>query len=167
MKITAFVLILIFLSACTQKNPNPEQSDPIYKDLKVELDIATKALEDEQKNMLSLEKEKDQAVPQTGQIKYAMKKIYDSEHKIDMLKQQKLYFEIKVEERAQQARRAYEESLKPGAKPWPDPKEIEEYEAIERLQRAKFDWDRNKGMKKAVPRGTDKKPAPPAEEGRE
>ena len=49
MKYLLIALFTIFLVSCDKKDPNPELSDEIYKDYVQELDIATKALEAEEK----------------------------------------------------------------------------------------------------------------------
>jgi hypothetical protein len=162
MKYLIIAALLLFFSSCNPKNPHPEQLDEVYLDLVAELDIANKSAEAEEKNLANLIKERDQAVPQTGQIKFANKKISDSEAKLNGLKQQKLYFEIKIEQRIHADKRNYEESLKEGGKPWPDKDEIALYKSVVKFQREKLQWDKTKGIKKNVPRGTDKKPETPA-----
>ncbi len=149
--------ILMFLFACTPGDPQPELADPIYKDLAVELDIARKNLDLEDKNLKTLLKEKAAAIPQTGQVKFATKKVYDSQEKIIVLAQRVQYFEISLSQRASLAKLKYNESLAPGGKPWPDPQELAMYASVTKFQRDKLLWDRNKGVKKDVPRGTDKK----------
>lgn len=156
MKYLNIMAIVLLFAACSQQNSNPELLDVIYLDLKAELAIADTALSAEEKNLLSLLKEKNMAVPQTGQIKFANKKIVDSEAKINALKQQKLFFEIKMETRLKHDQIKYQESLRPGGKPWPDTEEAALYNSVVKFQRDKIAWDRNKGLKKLVPRGTKK-----------
>lgn len=157
MKYIVIATISLFFAACNSKNAHPEQLDSIYKDLATELDIANKSLAAEEKNLSALLEEKALAVPQTGQIKFANKKIADSTNKINALKQQKLFFEIKVAQRLEHARAKYEESLRPGGEPWPDQKEAALYSSIAKFQRNKIFWEKNRGMKADVPRGTEKK----------
>lgn len=158
MKCLIFACLVLFFASCNSKNPHPEQLDEIYLDLVAELGIADKALEAEEKNLATLIKERDQAVPQTGQIKFANKKVADAESKVNSLKQQKLYFEIRIEQRKHEAAQKYEQSLKEGGKPWPDKEEVALYKSVVKFQRDKLAWDKTKGIKKDVPRGTDKKP---------
>lgn len=157
MKYLFFIAFALFLTACNKKNPTPELQDEIYKDLIQELDIATKALEEQEKTVASLEKEQQTAIPQTGQVKYATKKVYDAQAKVDVLKQQKQFFEIKIELRKHHVRQRYEESLRDGGRPWPDPEEVKTYKAVTKLHRDKIEHQRNGG--RVVPRGTDEKPA--------
>lgn len=154
MKQLFFAFILFFLSSCTQKISNPELTDEIYKDLIVELDIVNKSLESEEKNLIVLNNELEAAVPQTGQIKFSRKKVYDAEGRIDVLKQQKQFFQIKIEQRMQYVRLRYDESLRKGGRPWPDKSEIDMYKAVVKFNRDKLEWERERGMKKLVPRGT-------------
>lgn len=156
MKFLIIAAFALFFTSCNSKNAHPEQLDSIYKDLVTELDIANKSLEEEEKNFASLLEEKSLAIPQTGQIKFANKKIADSQNKINSLKQQKLFFEIKVAQRLEHSHIKYEESLRPGGKPWPDQEEVSLYNSVTRFQRNKISWEKNKGMKTDVPRGTNK-----------
>lgn len=154
MKLLSFAFILVFMFGCEKKNPHPELLDPIYQDLVIELDIANKAIESEEAALVELAKEKALAVPQTGQIKYASKKVAEAQRRLEVLKQQKLYFDIKLEQRKAEALRRYEASLKPGGRPWPDPEEVENYRAVAKLQRDKIAWSQREKKKVDVPRGT-------------
>jgi len=158
MKLLTFALFLFFLG-CTKVDPHPETRDEIYNDLGQELDIATKSLESAEKGLLSAQEEAKKAIPQTGQIKYATKKVRNAEAFLSEMKQRKIYFDIKRERRKAYVQFRYQESLNAGGRPWPDPKEIEEYKDITKFNRDKLEWDRNKGMKKDVPRGTKSSPA--------
>lgn len=153
MKYLFFVLILSFFVSCDKKDPNPELSDEIFKDYVQELDVATKALDSEEKLYQGLLDEKRKVVPQTGQIKFVQKKIFESERRMDGLKQQKQFFSIKIELRKSDVRARYKESLAGGRK-WPDEEELALYRSAIKFQREKIAWDKNKGMKKNVPRGT-------------
>ena len=150
-----FILALV-LTSCTPKNEHPELVDEIYKDLVAELAIVTKSLAEEEKNLLTLNEELALAVPQTGQIKFSKKKVSDSLERITVLKQQKMYFEIKIEQRILYAQTKYRESLLPNGKPWPNIEEVETYKNLAKFRRDKIEWDKNKGIKKVVPRGTEK-----------
>ena len=143
MKCLIIIAVMAFLTACTQNDPHPEHTDGIYKDLVAELDLARRSLELEEKALSVLLKEKTLAVPQTGQIKFANKKIADTEEKIMIMKQ-----------RVEHAKIKYAESLRSGGRPWPDKEELDLYNSVTKFKRDKLAWDRNKGVKKTVPRGT-------------
>lgn len=160
MKPLLFIAFALILASCTKKNPNPELSDAIYMDLQEELGIADKALEDELKNLATLQKEKDDVVPQSGQVKYAIKKVEDSLARIDRLKQQKQFFEISLETRKHLVAERYEESLTEGGRPWPDETEIADYRTLIKIQRDKIAYDKVQGMRKYVPRGTTESSTP-------
>lgn len=156
MKTLILALFLISITSCNKSDPTPEIRDEIYTDLQTEFDIATKSLEAEEKSLEKLKKELDKAIPQTGQVKYATKKVRDSEDRLNELSQQKTYFEIKIERRKYEVRRRYQESLKKGGRPWPDAKEIEMYKTVTAFYRDKLHWEKTKGVKKKdVPRGTE------------
>ncbi len=154
MKILILAIFLVSISSCDKVDRTPETRDEIYTDLQTELEIANKSLESEQKNLEKLKRELDKAIPQTGQVKYATKKVRDSEDRLNILAQQKTYFEIKIERRKFEVQQRYQESLKKGGRPWPDQKEIEMYKTVTAFYRNKLNWEKTKGVKKDVPRGT-------------
>ncbi len=120
------VILLFLLASCNKPDPNPELKDPIYQDLlkrvkEMEGQIAeeTKTLE-EHKGALA------KVVPQTGQNKYAQKRVFDSENKLEHLKQLKKYLEIATESRKAKDALDYTRSMNKG-EPWPDPAEFKDY----------------------------------------
>lgn len=142
--------------SCVKTVANPEVSDEVYIDLQQELGLAAKTLEEEEKNLLSVKKEREATIPQTGQIKFSNKRVSDSEERVNTLRQQKLYFEIKLETRKEYVRDRYAESLRPGGRPWPDKKETDLYKAVMKFNKDKIAWDKDRGSKKPVPHGTSK-----------
>lgn len=142
------------MASCEKVDPSPELSDEIYKDLDTELSITSKNLDLEQKDLDKTLAEFSQAVPQTGQIKQIQKKIDSTKSKIDLLRQQKQFFEIRIEQRRGEVRKRYAESFRSGGRKWPDEAELAVYKSALKFNRDKIAWEKNKGMKKDVPRGT-------------
>lgn len=153
MKLIIIAFLIALFSSCTPKDPNPELSDPIFADFRKELDLVNKNIEaisaEYEDRVMSLKS----VVPQSGQLKAVQKKVFDSKNNVDRLKQQKQFFEIKAELRKKEVHARYLESFK-GGRPWPDPKEIAQFAAAKKLQKEKLEWERNKGVIKPVPRGT-------------
>ena len=114
MKKLFFILFYCFLTSCNKIDANPESSDVIYQDLQQELEVSVKGLESENKNLEKLLLEKDKVVPQTGQIKFSQKKIFETENTITKLKQQKQFFEIKLALRKNEVMDRYLESRRGG-----------------------------------------------------
>ncbi len=145
-----FLIVLGFLSlSCEKKNPAPELEDLIYMDLKQELDISTKQEADIAKQVLVDTQNYKKVLPQSGQSTPLRNKMSGSENLLEIVRQQKKYFEIKLEQRRRYVRQRYLESFKEGGRPWPDTKEIDDYRVRMKLQRSKFTKDAE-----AVPRGT-------------
>lgn len=153
-------LSLFFSVSCNKRDPNPELSDAIYADLKNELDIAQKNLATEESQNAKARAELDKVVPQTGQVKYASKRFFESNNNLNLYKQQVKYFEIALELRKNEAKSRYLESLTKTGRPWPDDKEIEDYKIRLKLQKAKLLWGKKPDPlektkdAKDVPRGT-------------
>ncbi len=163
-----FVLLAILLSfSCSKRDPNPELKDEIYSDLLAEREIMSKSVEAAEKELADLEKTIKEAVPQTGQAKSFSAKYFEGKNAFEKLKQQKQYFDIKVEERKLDVQDRYAESLRKDGRKWPDPEEVKIYKAKLKLYRDKITWDKNKGIVKNVPRGTEKKEAPKSEHSAE
>lgn len=177
----AFYLIMFcsLLVGCDKPNPHPEAMDPILADIESEI----KATEDSIKSaggelngfLLDLKKIK----PQTGQIKYAQKRVDETNSKLDKLKQMLQYWELKKKSRTLEARAAYLAAYKE-KKPWPDPNEYKQYLIQKKLRQAPLNWDVKKRMEAAgvgipikAPGGTSGGPsgehgdAPPAEKAAE
>ncbi len=167
MKKMIFVQFFLFLTAtglvsCNKRDPNPELSDTIYLDLKSELEIAQKNLAAEEAQHLRVAEELKAVVPQTGQNKFAVKRLFESDNNLDRYKQQVKYFEIAVALRKNQAKSRYLENLTSGGRPWPDQAEIDDYRARLKLQKAKLSWEKKPDPNekplpaetKDVPRGT-------------
>jgi hypothetical protein len=133
---SCFLMIL----GCNKPNPNPENLDPIYqfylseqKSLESQLTAEKKTLEE---NRAAIELVK----PQTGQIKYARKKVYDSEARVQQLEQRIKYLKIRSNSRLNDTREKYLRAFNEG-KPWPDPKEYEEFLVQKRLENAPKVWN--------------------------
>jgi hypothetical protein len=177
------VLISFFcvflLLGCEKPNPNPENIDPIYADLQKRQAEAHSQVEGAKKDLESHEKELQDAVPQTGQNKYALKRIEETKEKLNHLEQMELYYEFHVKSRLKDDRISYLKAYK-AKKPWPPPEEIEAYEATKRLEEAPRTWDARARLqqakqdlgvdmsfqlgRKASPGGAEKAAAPKKEE---
>lgn len=159
MRILSIFIITLLLVACNKPDPNPELKDEIYADLNTQLAETTHALEAEEKQLAEHQKAMSEVTPQTGQIKYAQKRVYESEDKINQLRQEKQWLALRAQERLKYTRKQYLNAFKKG-QPWPDPAEIEQYKAEMRLRKAKKDWDVKQRMQEAgVSVPGEKKPA--------
>ena len=160
--ITLLFMLLgsLALLSCNKRDLNPELSDTIYLDLKNEQEIAEKNLAAEESQYTKVTIELEKVIPQTGQIKNAKKRVFESGNNIDGYRQQLKYFQIAVEIRKNEARSRYLESLAAGGRPWPDQAEIDDYRIRLKLQKEKLGWGKKpepgkgKSDTKTVPRGT-------------
>lgn len=158
MKNCKIILILAFIScfllqSCKKKeDPNPELSDAIYLDLKSELDISTKQETDLKAQLVKDIQEYRNIPPQKGKSALARNKMSMSENLLNVIQQQKKFFEIRIEQRKIFVNQRYRESLQTRGRSWPDEKELADYKIRMKLQQDKFNWDT-----KNVPRGTEEK----------
>jgi hypothetical protein len=139
-KFAFFFIISLFLAACNKPEPNPELKDPIYQDFQTELSIVDKNLEGAKKQLAEHEATLAAVVPQTGQIKFAQKRVFDAQNVISTFEQQKKYWMIRAEQRRNYVRKKSMQAFQKGEK-WEDPTELEEYMTEKRLRAAKLHWD--------------------------
>lgn len=153
--ITLIILTLLVVTGCNKPDPHPELKDPIYADLNSRLGGVTAELNAETKTLEGHQAELAKVVPQTGQIKYAQKRVFESEAKITRLAQEKKYLELKIEARKSESRKSYMTAFKKG-ETWPDMAEYDAYKAELRLRNAKTTWDVKERMKAAGVLDSDK-----------
>jgi hypothetical protein len=140
LKIICFALILMFFTGCDKPNPEPEKLDPIYSELEKEAANVENEMKKAEKDLEGFEKDAKAVVPQTGQRKYAEKRVFEAKDKLEKLSQQKKYWEIKLESRKNWDRSHYLSAYNK-KETWPDPKEFEEYQIQRKLELAPRNWD--------------------------
>lgn len=142
MKNSLFALLIFIsfaISGCDKPNANPELEDPIYADLQKEYGIAKAAVASAKAAVAEHQKSINEAIPQTGQIKYAQKRFFEAEAALVKAEQMALYYEMRIESRLKWTKSAYLKAYNE-KKPWPDPAEFEEYKAQKALEQASKSW---------------------------
>ncbi len=160
LRITTLLIFSLFFIACDKPNPEPEKIDPIYADIQARLGAVTSQIKSAEKDLEDNKKEFEKVVPQTGQIKFAQKRVDDSDAALKKLQQMQLYWELKLKTRKNWAREQYLKAYNK-KEAWPDPKEYEEYIAQKKLEEAPTTWD----AKKRVSEYSKPPPAPKKEGG--
>jgi len=138
-----FCLLLfsaLLLIACNKPNPHPELADEIYLDLNSKVQETQKELEAAKKNFEEQKKELAAVVPQTGTIKYAQKRYFEAERKIQALEQEKKYLELKTASRKKYTQIEYQKAFKAG-KPWPTVEEVEAYRKYKEVSTVPPSWN--------------------------
>jgi hypothetical protein len=143
MRIFVLLLITIGLFGCNKPNPNPELSDDIYQDLQSQGAEVKKEAESEKKKLEGFKKDVEKAVPQTGEIKHAQKRYFESEMRVQKLEQLAKYYELKAEERKRYTKTEYLKAFKAG-KPWPTEDEILAYKQYKISSQVSPGWDSRK-----------------------
>lgn len=148
MKIIALIFIIFSLAACNKPDLNPELKDPIYSDLQSQLGSTTASLEAEKKKLEGFQKDLETVAPQTGQVKFAQKRVFESQALITKLGQEKNYLGLKLEQRKMAATISYRKAFEKKEE-WPDPKEFISYRAEQKLRTARRSWDVKDRIKEA------------------
>ena len=141
----SFSLLLV---ACDKPNPEPEKVDPIYLDMEKEAAETESQIKTAEKDLEGFQKDLENVVPQTGQIKYAEKRVSEATAKLEKLKQMRQYWEIRLETRKQWDRKQYLAAYK-AKKPWPESSEYEQYKIQRKLEQAPKSWNLKKRMEEA------------------
>ncbi len=140
------ILTSFFLLGCEKPNPNPELSDPIYLDLKAQTEELSKALEAEKKGLEEHLINLSKVVPQTGQIKYAQKRVSEAREKVQKIEQELRWFEVRTESRKNFSKKSYMSAWRK-KETWPDPKEFEEYKKMKDMRSIPLSWSLKKRYK--------------------
>lgn len=134
------VLLLIGLNlGCDKPDPYPEQRDPIYLDLSSQLSETTSLLAEAEKSLAEHEKALSEVSPQTGQNKFAQKRVFEAQNHLVKLKQLKQWLVMATKERKSLSSTNYLKAYKLKQN-WPNPAEFEQYKSEMRLRRAKRTW---------------------------
>jgi hypothetical protein len=145
-----FFVLFSLLVGCNQPNPHPETLDPIYSDIEKEKKEVDGAYAAEKKNLEDLQQDLLDVKPQTGQIKYAQKRILDSKERLNVLYQRKIYLQLRLETRLAQVSKDYLRAFEKGHV-WPDPKEYIEYKSQKSLERAPKIWSVSERISRSTP----------------
>lgn len=146
MRIYLILCISILLFGCDRPDPQPQLRDPIYLDIQSEITSLQQAFDSESKTLQEHQKTLSEVIPQTGQIKYAQKRVDESKAVLNKMAQELEYQRLKLQAQEKKARVSYKKAhnLKEA---WPNPTEWSEYQAEKRFRSAKKTWDVESRMK--------------------
>lgn len=149
----ALLLMVIFtVAGCRKEDPNPENLDPIYKDLKARSDNYEKELEETKKSIAELRKDLEKAEPRSIELKNIQRDLAKTQAKHDGADQLFRYYKIRAERRRLMGRKAYRAAFAQN-KEWPDPREYSDYLVNMRLHEVNLNWNAR------VPKLKDRTPA--------
>lgn len=145
---------LIFMTACKQRDPNPENKDPVYAELGKNLAEAKNDLVYVKSYLDEGLADLDLAKPQSGEYTVFKKRVDDGQKALALATQTVRMYEVRLEERKVYVQRRYLESLTEKGRKWPD--ESEAQEDLEKLRLLKKRFARVKDVIPStdVPRGT-------------
>lgn len=136
-----FITALLCLVGCRKPNPQAYLQDPIYKDLDSSQKAIISQITSEEATLAEAKANMEKAAPQTGQIKFAKKHYYDSLARLEKLKQQKIYYDVRIKSRESEALREYLDyyNQKKEAE-WPPKEAFDEYKAREEARAQQKVW---------------------------
>lgn len=136
----AILALLISLVGCTKEHPNPEQLDPIFKDLETRAAEHKKAHEEAKVNLEALREEEQKTAPNTIELKDVRREIAKTRKQILDNDQWARYYQIRAERRKIEGRIAYKKAFAKGEQ-WPPPGEYSDYLVNIRLRQAPLNWN--------------------------
>jgi Rad3-related DNA helicase len=160
-----FFMILL-LCACRKEDPNPENFDPIYSDLVKRQAADESELAEEKKKLAKALEDLQAALPNTIDLKNAMRDRDRSIALIDRLEQKTRFNKIRTERRRVEDKLNYHNAFVAN-KDWPDKTEYERYLANQRLLEAPRNWDAHLPKLFSRAPAAAKKPEKKAEGGEE
>lgn len=134
-----FFMILL-LCACRKEEPNPENLDPIYSDLMKRAASDEGDLAEEKKKLAKAFEDLQAALPNTIDLKNAIR---DRDHSLELiqrLEQKGRYSKIRAERRKVEDKVNYHNAFVAN-KDWPDKSEYQLYLANQRLIESPRNWD--------------------------
>jgi hypothetical protein len=151
-QLALLLMVILTLVGCRREDPNPENMDPIYKDLKTRADSYQKEVEESKKSIDELRKALEKAEPRSIELKNIAKDLAKSQAKYEGAEQLARYYKIRAERRRLMGRKAYRAAFAQG-KEWPDPHEYSDYLVNTRLNEVNLNWNAR------VPKLSDRTPA--------
>jgi hypothetical protein len=158
-KVISFILLAIVLVACDKPNPEPEKLDPIYASIEKEIKEMEAAISGTEKAVQEAQENYQKAVPQTGQIKFALKRLNEAKAALEKQRQMKQYWELRLKSRLRWDREHYLRAYNK-KEPWPPPEEYEEYRAQRALESASRNWKNSERIEAAAIRAPKPTEAP-------
>ena len=154
--------LLAVLVGCKKPLPDPENLDPIFRDLKAMADGKKKELEEARKSRETAYINYDKEKPNTLDKKLARREYEKWEARISTLEQQARYFEIRANRRRVEDKVNYLEAFKQD-KPWPSPDEYSNWIVNRKLAEAPANWGKDIPKLYDPPKKAEKKPEAKAE----
>lgn len=156
-RIACIVIALFSLAACDREDPEPQEKDPIYRDLVDKVKQHKSVIDESNKKLVELRASLEKAEPNSLDVKDFRRKIASEERKVLNSLQWEKYFEIRANRRRVVDQITAHEAHIAG-KPWPDPSEYSDYQVNNRLHNVSMDWN------KRVPKLQDRIPKPKVED---
>jgi hypothetical protein len=151
--ILSFGLVLGLFGCKEAVDPNPELRDPIYKDFQESIKVMEGAVVAQEKKIVDAKGDFKKLSERDPFRKRQFAEIFKLERSLVDLRQQALYFKVRLEQRKAYARVEYLKAYN-ADQPWPDPKEWERYKISKDLIHAPRSWDaRVPKLTRSLPNG--------------
>ncbi len=134
------LFVCILLVGCKKEEPNPEQLDPIYKDLRSRFESIQKEIVEENKKQVDIRRALSGAEPNSTVLRNARRDLQQSIVTIADLEQKERFYRIRTERRLLVDQITYKAALQKNL-PWPEPREYSEYQVNTRLREASRNWN--------------------------
>jgi hypothetical protein len=133
------ITLLFTLVGCKKQNKNPELLDPIYLHLLKKKKELTKQAKENRVSIEQNEKVVSNSLPRSAERIVAKKALRKAIKNQMFLDQKAKFYTIRAEHRKYQCRKSYKIAFMKN-KPWPNPKEYENFITNNRLKEAPLNW---------------------------
>jgi hypothetical protein len=143
LKFMALLSVLFAFTGCQGPDPLAYLKDPLYQEIEKDMKAAQGEIAETEKAVVAAQADLKSATPQTGQIKYAKKKLFEAEYRSRMANQRLVALTIQLDSQKWIAK---EESLLAiqNKKEWPTKDALELYNLQKQLILNDRDWSYKK-----------------------
>lgn len=152
------IFILLTLSGCKKPLLNPENTDPIYNDIKKEVDSSLKDARASKKEVEDAKLALQKSRIRTDEREMNMEIYFNAQKKYEKQAEKYRYLVLKLESRKREAQKSYKAAYDQD-KPWPDKEEFNMYLTDKRLKQAPREWSPERRIKKRAIASTPKPPS--------
>jgi len=140
MRVFLCIMMPLLLTACESEDPNPQERDPIFKDLEKRASDNQKAYDDALVKVKETREKLEKAEPNSIERKEILRELATVQKQVLNAQQLARFFKIRAERRKITDKIAYKKAFK-AKQPWPDPNEYSEYLKNIQLQDSPRNWN--------------------------
>lgn len=133
------IIALLFISGCKKPLESPELQDVIYLEISDAIKKTDAQMQEDRKALTKDKEDLKKPDLTLGEKRQLLKEIANMEKRLQMMEQDLTFMQIRLKTRYKHISEVYPRRFEQGL-PWPDPEELEQWEAHKKLQHAPKNW---------------------------